>query len=237
LCSLSEATADPEEKASLLLNESRCLIQLGNLEGARERFEEAELICPRTQAVLYIEFQRAMLQWHEDNPTEALKTLERLLKNYLDLLKTAEHKGLNEDVQINRGKLLVQVDQFGEARVVLEECLAFELSEEDHASVLFNLGLSYLKLGDVAKAKGRFLDSLTDAAREENIVGAHYYVGIINYREEAFAKALHEFEWCLARTEKGRLPERHLYKWLARCATQLGMTRDAERYLELSKTK
>src|SRR5215472_2760128 len=44
LCSLSEATADPEEKASLLLNESRCLIQLGNLEGARERFEEAELI-------------------------------------------------------------------------------------------------------------------------------------------------------------------------------------------------
>ncbi len=237
LCTLSEETADNGEKASLLLNESRCLVQLGNLPEARKRFEEAAAICPRTQGRLYVEFQRAMLQWHEGNPFEAVKTLERLLKHYLDLLKTAEHKDLYEDIQINQGILLTQLDRFGEARMVLEECLSFEFGAEDHASVLFNLGLCYLKLGDFAQAKGKFLDSLTDAAREQNFVGAHYYLGIINYKEEAFAKALQEFEWCLPRAEKGQLPESHLYKWLAKCATQLGMTGDAERSLELPKSE
>jgi tetratricopeptide (TPR) repeat protein len=235
LCSLSEETEDPGEKASLLLNESRCLVQLGDLEGARKRLEEAAAISPRTQGRLYVAFQQAMLQWHEGKPSQALKTLEGLLKHYLGLLKTAEHQGLYEDVQINRGILLTQLDRFGEARVVLEECLSYELRPEDHASVLFNLGLCYLKLGDSVQAKRKLLESLTGTAPEQNLVVAHYYLGIIEYSENAFAKAFQEFEWCLPRAETGQLPEPHLYKWLAKCATQLGMTRDAERYLELSK--
>ncbi|MBZ5546004.1 MAG: hypothetical protein LAO07_20440, partial [Acidobacteriia bacterium] len=65
LASLTEVCTDPEERASLLLNEARCYRSLGRLAEAKERLSRARRIASRTHLLLYLEHERAILLWHE----------------------------------------------------------------------------------------------------------------------------------------------------------------------------
>jgi tetratricopeptide (TPR) repeat protein len=100
LVALTETTSDPEEKASLLGNQTTCLLILGRYQDARKRLASARRIAPKTQAHLYLDFEDANLSSHEGSWDKALHILERLQRNYGQLLLTAEHHELYEQVRI-----------------------------------------------------------------------------------------------------------------------------------------
>lgn len=234
LAALTELTVDPEEKATLLLNETRCYRLLGRLGEAGERLSCARRIVPQTQALLYLHEEEAILHWHKRERDKALKILGRLCADYGQLLLTPEHHDLYARVQTSRGMLLTELTRYGEARPLLEECLSFDSPLIDKVGILYNLGLCSLKLGKSAEAKEGFQEVLRNGCQADYTAMAHFYLGTIYFAEVAYAMALIEFESCLACGEGGP-PKQYLYKWLASTARTLGMREDAERYERLAK--
>lgn len=232
---LTESVSDPEEKASLLLNEVRCYRLLGQPAEAKRRLSCARRIAPQTQGLLYLQEEEAILLWHEGDRDKALEILDRLYADYRQLLLTPEHRDLYERVQTSRGMLLTELTRYGEARQLLEECLSFDSQLIDKLGVLRDLGLCFVQLGQAERAKGRFQEVLQNGAQGAYAADAHYYLGTIYSAEKAYAKALMEFEWCLAHVEEGQIPKQHICQWLASTARTLGMREDAERYERLAK--
>jgi tetratricopeptide (TPR) repeat protein len=231
---LATATADPEEKAVLILNQARCLETLGRFKEARDRTDDARRTSRTSLIHSRADFGEASLYWHEGNREKALGKLGELLKSYAQLLSTPEHRDLYEETQFRRGILLTELGRYGEARTVLEECLAFELEPSDKGDVLYNLGLCYLKTGEPHRAKEKLLETLDHGAKNAYLIAAHYFLGLIYSREEAHARALQEFERCLPRSEEAQIPKQHVYLWLATTARALGLRADADRYEKLA---
>jgi tetratricopeptide (TPR) repeat protein len=232
---LTSQATDPQEKASLLLNEARCYRSLGRLADARERLSCALRIAPRTHLVLYLEHEEATLVWHEGDRHKALSMVERLISHYGSVLAASEHRVLYEQVHTSRGMLLTELGKYRDARPQLEECLSFDPRTTEMAAVLYYLGLCSLKLGRAEDAKGRFQQVLRDYPETDCTAMAHLHLGTIYFDEAAYAKAQMEFESCLA-CEKEGPPKQYLYKWLAVTAKTLGMKEDAERYDKLAKS-
>lgn len=235
LAALRESIVDPEEKASLLMNECTCFTILGRLQEARERLSEALRIAPRTYLLLYLDFEDAMLLTHERKGAKALETLDCLLREYRDLLGTAQLRGLYEQIQILRGATLVGLCQFREARTTLEECLSFPLGVSDRPHVLYNLGECYTNLGEKERAKKALCEALQNGLHGSDAATAHYSLATIYSGEKAYAKAFMEFEWCLAHVEEGQMPKNNICDWLASTAYSLGMMDESERYRKLAK--
>jgi tetratricopeptide (TPR) repeat protein len=231
---ISESTPDPEDKASLLGNECTCLTVLGRLREARERLSRALRIAPRTHTLLYLYYEDAGLLTHEGNWAKALRSLEDLLKYFPDLLRMTQHRGLYEQIQILRGSALVALGRYGEARAALEECQTFSLGVSDRHFVLYNLGRSYMNLGEKERAKKVLGEALQSGLQGSDAVSAHFGLGTIHAGEQAYAKAMMEFEWCLAHVEEGQMPKHNICEWLASTARALGMKEDAERYERLA---
>jgi len=234
LAALTESTIDPEEKASLLMNECTCLTILGRLHEARERLSEAFRIAPRTHLLLYLDFEDAMLLTHERKGGKALETLDCLRREYPDLLAMAQHRGLYEEMQTLRGETLVGLNRFREARTTLEECLSFPLAVSDRRNVLYNLGVCFTNLGEKERAKKALIEALQSGLQGSDAASAHYYLGTIYSGEKAYAKALMEFEWCLAHLEEGQVPKNSICEWLANTTYSLGMMDESERYRRLA---
>jgi tetratricopeptide (TPR) repeat protein len=232
---LVRAAIDPEEKAALVLNESRCLETLGRFREARQRSDDARRISKAAAIQSRADFGEANLDWLEGKRDEALGKLTELLKTYAQLLSTPEHHDLYEETQFRRGVLLTELGRYGEGRPVLEECLSFDLEPSDKGDVLYNLGFCYMKTGDPDRAKEKFLETLEHGAQDVYLVRAHYRLGVIYSREGAHAKALHEFETCLPRSEEAQIPKQDVYAWLATTARSLGRTGDADYYEKLAR--
>jgi tetratricopeptide (TPR) repeat protein len=231
---MTAQNTDPEETASLLLNEARCCHLLGRFAEARERLSRAYAIAPRTQGLLYLELENAFLLSHEGERHKALGTLERLIADYGPLVASREHRVLFEQVTEMRGTLLADLGRYKEAAPLLEQCLSFDPRTTEMIAVAYYLGLCSLKLGKSAEAKERFQEVLRTGGRTDLTTMAHLYLGNIYFDEAAYAKALMEFEWCLNNGEGGPT-KKYLYKWLAVTAKALGMRGDAQRYEKLAK--
>lgn len=233
---LTESTTDLEEKASLLINQVRCYRLLGRLTEARQRLSAARRIAPKTHLLLYLEYENAVLRWHEGKRSESLDILNSLQSNYGKILRSPEHKDLYEQVQSGRGMLLAELARYREAKPLLEESLSFDARIIEKEGVLRDLGLCYLELGDRDRAKEAFTESLRENAHGVYATMAHYYLGTIYFEGAAFAKAALEFEASLSGAEEAQIPKEHLYQYLARTSRHLGMGKEAERYEKLSKS-
>jgi tetratricopeptide (TPR) repeat protein len=233
--SLTESATDPEEKASVLLNEARCYRLLGRLPEARERLALARSIMPKTEGLLYLEEEDAILHWHEGDRATALKILDGLHAEYGRYLVPGGHEGLYTRIQSSRGMLLAELGRYSEAAPLLERSLESNSSEIDKDGVLHDLGLSYTQLGRGAAAKETLERLLREGLRADLVPSARLYLGDVYFHEGAYAKAMMEFEWCLAHAGEHKIPTPYLYKWLATTARALGMKEDAERYDRLAK--
>lgn len=224
-----------EEKAVLLLNESRCLLFLGRLAEARQRIDDANRIAPQTQGLLYLHFWDAVLHWQEGKRDVSLRILDRLYEDYRELLLTPEHRELYEQVQSTRGILLGELARYKEARPVLEESLSFDPQTGNRPRVLHNLGLCFKQLGENKLAKEKFLEALRSSSQEPSAPQSHYHLGTIYFADRAYAKAMLEFEACLAGNDRSKMPEENIYGWLASSARAAGLVADAERYEKLAQ--
>lgn len=232
---LARSTEDLKEKASLLVNQARCYRLLKQFAEARRQLSFARRVAPETQLLAYVEFEEAVLHWHEGERSEALDVLDNLVSDERQLLMQTEHRELYEQVQSSRGMMLTELSRYGEATPLLEESRAFDSRVVEKEAVLRDLGLCYLESGDHRRAKAIFEECLRERSQGASATMAHYYLGTIFFEESAFAKAQLEFEACLPGTEEARIPTGHIYAYLARTARHLGMKREAERYQKLAK--
>jgi tetratricopeptide (TPR) repeat protein len=235
LVALAASTADPEARATLLANQSTCLMILGRLKEARDRNAEALQIAPRTQALLYLWEEDARLYWLEGRREKALEILDRLHAEHREVLLAAEHRDLSDRVRSARGMLLAELGRYQEALPLLEESLNSESAAIDNEGLLRDLGLSYLQLGRHTDARRILEELLKEGTRADLVADAHLYLGNAYFHERAYAKAMMEFEWCLAHPQEQRIPTPYIYKWLAVTARALRMNEDAERYDKLAK--
>jgi len=229
------ATTDPEEETSLLRNEARCCRLLGTLTAAKVRLSHAMRLAPRNQLWLYLWEEGAILHWHEGERDKALEILERVNKDYGELLLMDEHRALYERVQSMRGMLLTDLGQYREAKGILEKSLSFNPANIDRAGVLHDLGMCFEQLRERESAREMFQTLLQETQRPALAMTAHYKLGTIYFMGGAYAKALIEFEWCLDNALEDQYPKRNICGWLARTAQRLGMKEKAERYDKLAK--
>jgi len=140
---LRESAANAEEKASLLVNEVRCYRLLGQLAEAKRQLSRARRIAPQTHLLLYLDYEEAILHWHEGQRETSLQILDDLHRNRKEILLMPEHRDLYERVQSSRGMLLTELAQYKDAVALLEECLSFDPRVIDKEGVFRDLGGSF----------------------------------------------------------------------------------------------
>lgn len=232
---LGRLASDPGEKASLLLNESDALAEMGRFDEAEQRVREALAVCPTPELRCHASVTRA------DNLTlvrewaAALAELDRTTAEYPEVIRSEQFRYLYEGIQVRRGLMLVQTNRLEEARGVLQECISFDLNPTYRWKVLYNLGRCYFDLKDPARAKQKFLEFLKVGGDAAHVASAHFLLGTIYYNEGADAKALMEFEWLLPRMVEVRWPGSVVYTWLAKTHRMLGNKAEARRYEALAK--
>lgn len=234
---LREATPEPEEKAALLINESGILADLGRFEEAHNKVSEADNLCAEPELRPNILLARSDVLAASGQREAALDNLEQALKQFGESLRDGPHRFLYEEIQIRRGVILNRLGRVKEARGVLEECLTFDLRENRRPEVLFSLGCSYHDLGDTDRAKRTLAEFLLGAAEPEYVPQAHFRLGVICFRDGAFAKALLELEWCARHAQETGASASLFFEWLAATHRALGQKSEAERYEKLAKHK
>lgn len=232
---LEASTTDRGERASLLLNQSGVLAQMGAFDEAERKLREAVTLCPTPEVRCHELVARAGnltlgRQW-----AAALAELDRATAEFPDLIRGDQYRYLYEEIQTRRGLILVQLNRLEEALDVLKECLSFDLRADSRWKVLYNLARCYLNLKDPARAKQKFLEFLELESDVAHVASAHFLLGTIYYNEGADAKALMEFEWLLPRMEEVGWPGSVLYTWLAKVHKMLGNKAEAKRYEALAK--
>jgi hypothetical protein len=234
IAALAGSAPDPEAKATLLLNEARCYRLLGRLPEAKEHLVLARSIMPKTEGLLYLEEEDAMLRWHEGDRATALKILDGLHAEYGRYLVRGGHEDLYARIQSSRGMLLAELGRYSEAVPLLEQSLKSDWPTIDIEGLLHDLGLSYLQLGRHADARKVLERLLREGTRADLVADVHLYLGDAYFHEGAYAKAMMEFEWCVGHAGEHKIPTPYLYKWLAVTARHLGMKEEAERYDKLA---
>ena len=233
--SLGEATDDPDEKASLLLNESTCFAILGLTREARDRFKKAlKVQGSAAWQTTFFNFHNACLLSQEGEWEKALDAFNTLLRNESEALK--EHD-LYQDVQQRRAFMLVRLERHHEALPILKNALPTANHASARSLVLCNLGAASLELQQYEEAERYFLEALEIGVPKEWQGYANVALGRVWYQFGFFEKAKKQFEKCIEKAHEGEykvsLP--FVHEWLAATCRSLGDLEGAERYSLLSK--
>jgi tetratricopeptide (TPR) repeat protein len=132
---LASVTPDPDDKASLELNQITCLARRGRLAEARQRWHEA----PRTLTnPPYVDFLDACLSVSERKTEEALQKFKAFPQNHSDI--ELIDPGLYSDVQERLGLLLYGMRRFAESIDPLEKALTFAKSDANRRRICYYIG-------------------------------------------------------------------------------------------------
>lgn len=232
---LESVAHEPGERASLLLNVSGVLTQMGRFDEAHRQADRAAALDSEPETLCHALVAHSDAYSLAEKKDSALAELDRALGKYPDILESEQYRYLYEEIQTRRGLLLVRLNRFQDAASILEQCASFDLDEYDRTKVLYNLGRCYFDLKNPSRAKQEFLKFLEAGGDAAYVASAHFLLGTIYYNEGADSKALMEFEWLLPRMAEVRWPGSVLYTWLAKTHKALGNKAEAERYAALAK--
>ena len=173
---------DPDEKAAHIDGEAVCLLRLGRLDEARKCNRRAADVSVSRGIRARIDFTEAVICWEERKFKESLGLLNKMLKEYSELLSTPDFRDLYEKVHQRRAILLAEFDRHREACPLLEEALSFQLDAEDKALLLYYLGVALYKLGDKLGARTRFLEALQDRPDDYGSISSRFYYYYVKLR-------------------------------------------------------
>lgn len=233
LRAMAQEALDPDEKAAHILGEAVCLLRLGRHDEARKCNRGAANVAVSRGIRARIDFNEAVICWEERKFKESFGMLNKMLKEYSELLSTPDFRDLYEMVHQRRAILLAEFDRHREARPLLEEALSFQLDADDMALLLYYLGVALYKLGDKLGARTRFLEALQGRPDDYGSISSRFYLGVIFSEEGAYGKALEEFERVEPHVGLTGIPKDRIYGWLARTYRLSGNVREAERYEKL----
>lgn len=237
--SLSAKADDSNEKASLMLNEMRCYSSLGQLTKAEHILSQIRSLAPDDTVVnVNVDFGAACLLAQRGEFKKALLEYERILQEYVSLLARPEYRNLYQDIQQRRGVAFVNLGKYAEALPILEQATTFTtLGVEGEQEIRLYLGISYNGLHQEGRAKKEFLAVIAFNIENDIEAQAHYRVGVLYFREGAFAQAKQQLERLL-QTHQGEIPNlpvKYVYEQLSRACHYLGEERNAKEYMKKAK--
>jgi len=229
---LAQRTDDPNEKLAAMVSEASCLNSLRRFSEARAAAQRAKQISNNDASSAYAENEEAFALWGERRYEHALQIYDRIFSRFPRRLRISENRELYEAAVTQRGIILATVGRAQEALPLLEEALAFTISDEKRSDIFYNLGYCFQIMNQPEKAKSAFEQTLRLCTDPVGILGSRYNLGTIYANEGAFDKALHELEWCEAHLGDGDLRPDYVYGWLFKVLRAAGRHAEAERYRE-----
>jgi tetratricopeptide (TPR) repeat protein len=156
-----------------------------------------------------------------------------MVKRYGDNLRHPQLRDVYEEVQLRRGMRLAHLGRFREALPLLEECLNFT-APLITSELYYELGRCYVDAGDLQRARSCLTKALDMGLDQARASSAHFNLGTIHMRNDAYAKAVKEFDLAEAHADAANISKKSIYKAGAVSYDRLGQSEKAMRYLELA---
>ncbi len=229
-------TAGQAGRGGILFQKAVLLGMLGDVAAARIEIKRALDADPTDLETRFThDYIDAVLYHEAQQIEEAFTRFSSFLTKYPDLLEHSQ-RHIYEDIQQRRAYELLRLLRFQEAVDISQECLNFELSDEDRSSILSNLAVAYTELKDYEHGKAFFLLAckLGLTSPWENQVRFYLGVALAHLREFRDSKA--QFLRAAELSASGGvIPLRSVYEWLAWVCRALGEKADAENYSRMAK--
>jgi tetratricopeptide (TPR) repeat protein len=210
--SMLQAANDPVDVASLLLNMATCKAWMGQFDDANELIERARVLFPKGERTpqLYADFAEASNLAASRQFAEAAQKFRELLRNYADLLSTAQEEGLRIDARQRLGFALVASRSFQEALPILDDLLGQGSADQQLVNLYLGIARSFLPAG-YEQTKAHFL-AASNGPDAEVATEAFCRLGILEFQAMQFRSAEvflgravcngpHESEWKRIATE------------------------------------
>jgi tetratricopeptide (TPR) repeat protein len=225
---------DVEDRGNIILYEAYFLARAGRTTEARARLRDVAKLWERTgEHDARMAVVDALLDESEGRAASALKKMNRALQRYRNLWSNDDLRGLYEEIQFSRGRLLATIGDKRLALPILKECLTFERPKPDEYFYV-NLGVCYFEDKQCTEAEDALSYALSKDLDTKWKSVAHYYLGLVYYNQGALAKAMNQFESALEASKEARTPPKFIYDALARTSKYLGLDAEAKRYAHLA---
>jgi tetratricopeptide (TPR) repeat protein len=230
--------SDDDEKASLLVGIHVSLMKLGRLQEAKQILEAMKhLEISSVETRLNSEFCEPCFLVQDSRPTEALAAFVAMLDRNREALQKPEYRYLYEDIQCRRASVLVDLSQHKEALPILREAEDFTFDQPaDQQRVCYQLGFCLYHSDDLPAAKEEFIRVVRFGLKNDYEEWALYFLGIVHYRNGAFAQAVQHLETILQDFPEalGPLPRQWVYELLSKSFSYLGDKVNQQLYADLA---
>ncbi len=233
--SLLNSSPDDEQRIYLLFSRANCHLVLENFEEARRDLDVALKARPDEASKTTYDWTHGVIAQRQTRYEEALAKFSAVLTAHSAQLRTGEFRFLYEDIQTRRAFLSVTQGKFRDAVPLLNESLAFEVSETVKSELFASLGLCYSEMDDFDSARSHLLEAIRLGLVGDWNWRAHYCLGLIDYHTDMFEDAKREFQQCEQFAATYAIPLLDLYGWLAVTCTNLGEISESARYSGLRK--
>ena len=232
-----------DQAGAVLLNEAKCLQELGRFADARERLKDARRLLGQIKLIgqsvnfeIYLEFTEIFLIFAEGKRLQGIERGKAFLAKYEKDLRKDDYSDVNYELSLRIAFELVSAEQFESGVQALVSFLPYA-KDEDHARILLFLGIANEKLGNHDQAIDKFKRILQSSGPEDMVVQAHYHLGAIYWKSGAAAWAKQHFLEALnLRNDLANVPLRDLYTFLANASGHLGQEEEREKYLGLARS-
>lgn len=214
---LGDGEDNPYDKSSLLLNQASCLLRLGRLAEARERWSKSV----KYGSNVYTEYVYACLCTEEGLKDEALRRLIALLENSEELRQPA-NEDLYSEASERVGYLLFDQGQYSRASERFNKALIYPDTEERSRKLRFYLGFCELELGHLDSAEQRLTESLPPDCNDPLWAEVQLQLGRLYFQRGAYLNAKKAFDLSKRFAMESNIEmQRNISMWLAAVARYL----------------
>jgi len=232
-----------DQAGAVLLNEAKCLQQLGRFAEADKRLKDARRLLGQIKLIdqsvnfeIYLEFAEIFLIFTQGKRLQGIERGKAFLEKYEKDLRKDDYSDVNYELSLRIAFELVSAEQF---EIGIQALLNFlpHAKDEDHARILLFLGIAYEQLGDSDSASNEFHRVLQFPVPNDLVALAHYHLGALYLKKGAAAWAKQHFLEALnLRHALANVPLRDVYTFLANTSGHLGQKEEREKYLELARS-
>jgi tetratricopeptide (TPR) repeat protein len=245
---LADDTADPLDRAGILLNAASTNRALRSYDLAKQQLKEARVSIPPTSTLpfiedsqarplsllLGIETEEAYICWVEGKREEALAKLNRLVERHGEALRDPVFREGYHYMQLLRAYLLTDLGNWREALPILVDAESYD-GPQAAELVNYYLGHCYACTCEHVKAKPRLIEALKLGLPPHLEHSAHYDLGIVYFHLEHYARAKIEFEIAAKFKDSPYIENGKIWRWLEATCRHLGSIDEAERYAKLER--
>ena len=213
---MSNELSDEYDKSRLPLYEVGCLVSLGRVSEARQRWS----VAANYSADWYTDLIDAYLCHEEGKHEEAFDKLTRLLDDQQGELRKPENGGYYSEASERLGYLLFDAKQYGEAASRLTDALKTSDKEEIKRKISLYLGIAHLETSNLDEAEKRLVQSLPPNYNDPIWAKAQFHLGRLYFERGAYLTAKEAFEACELLAKETKLKQTAAH-WLNATAARL----------------